>query len=362
MAPCASWKRRWLAGLLAGAALASGLVACGKKGASGAAPSASAVAEPRRLTAEQAGQVLAKVGSRSITLGEYVAALERMDTFERLRYQSTERRKLLLNEMVELELLAQEAKRRGLDKQPETEERLRQMLRDELFRELRRDLPGPSEIPEAEVRKYYEERRSEFNEPERRRVAHIALGTRELAREVLEKAQRALAQPALAEGTGPEKTVAGPNADWGKLVATYSIDKPARSLGTIPHDLAGDLGIVGPPGHPRGGNPRVSEALRAAVFRIEKDRGLLPEVVSDGGRFHVVRMTGRTEARQRPFEEAKRTIRVALVQETIKRREAELEKQLRAKYPIQIDPAGLLAVDVVRSSQPPPSGRVPAPR
>lgn len=333
----ASWRRcRWLSGLVAGVAVVGALSGCRKKTAPDNAPSASAsaaVTERRTLTPEQAQQVLARVGDRTITLGEYVAALERMDTFEQLRYQSVERRRLLLNEMIELELLAQEAQRRGLDKLPETQERLRQMLRDELLRDLRQKAPSPTEIPQAEVRQYYEDHRADFNEPERRRVAHIALPTEALAREVLAKAQKALAQPA------PDREESRPlaNKEWGKLVATYSVEKPSRALGTIPPDLAGDLGIVGPPGHPRGENPRVPEALRSAVFRIEKDGGLLPEVISSGGKYHVVRMTGRTEARQRRFEEAERTIRVALVQKIIAWREAELEKELRAKYPVTIN-------------------------
>jgi parvulin-like peptidyl-prolyl isomerase len=335
-------------------AVALGLCGCRKPSADGASPSASASASParRELTPEQAQEVLAKVGDHTITLGEYVAALERMDSFERLRYQSLDRRKLLLNEMIELELLAQEARRRGLDKQPETEERLRQMLRDELFKDLRQKVPGPNEIPEADVRKYFDEHRSEFNEPERRRVAHIALASEQQAKQILERAMKVLSAPASSGAGGAAGRAPSANAEWGKLVATYSIDKPARALGTLPPELAGDLGIVGSPGHPRGANPRVPEALRTAVFRITEVGQVLPEIVSDGGRYHVVRMTGKTDARERRYEEAERTIRVALVQESIKKREAELEQELRAKYPVTIDPAGLAAVEAPKPSAP----------
>ena len=43
------------------------------------------------LSPEQAAQVLARVGTRIITLGDFAAALERMDPFERIRYQSDDR-------------------------------------------------------------------------------------------------------------------------------------------------------------------------------------------------------------------------------------------------------------------------------
>src|SRR4051812_22176008 len=57
-------------------------------------------AESTSLTPEQAKQVLARVGDDTITLGDYAAALEHMDQFDRLRYQSPERRKELLDEMI----------------------------------------------------------------------------------------------------------------------------------------------------------------------------------------------------------------------------------------------------------------------
>ncbi|HEX6275195.1 MAG TPA: hypothetical protein VFZ53_19280, partial [Polyangiaceae bacterium] len=102
--------------------------ACSKK-KDGAAPVASASASPakKKLSPEMAKKTLAKVGDRVITLGEFEATLERMDPFERMRYQSQDRRKRLLDEMIEVELLAGEARRRGLDKLPETEERRRQL-------------------------------------------------------------------------------------------------------------------------------------------------------------------------------------------------------------------------------------------
>jgi hypothetical protein len=85
----------------------------------------------------------------------------------------------------------------------------------------------------------------------------------------------------------------------------------------------------------------VSEALRAAVFKLAKSGEVLPEVVEDGGLFHVVRMTGLTEPRERSYAEAERSIRVTLVQELVKQREAELDVELRKRFPVTIDEAAL---------------------
>jgi peptidyl-prolyl cis-trans isomerase C len=317
--------------LLALAVLVGG---CDTKPKTGAAPSASASAAPRGLTPELAARVLAKVGAREITLGEFAATLERMDPFERLRYQSAERRKQLLDELIDLELLAEEARRRGLDKQPETQERVRQMLRDELLAQVRSGGAAPGDISEADARRYYDEHRDDFREPERRRVAHVVVRTEAEAKQLLEKASRA----------SP--------AEWGKLVAEKSRDARGKAV-ALPPELSGDLGIVGPPGHPRGENPNVPEPLRAAVFEIENVGGVLPRVVPASGGFHVVRMTGKTDARDRTFADAERSIRVALVQARIRAREAELEAELEKKYPVTIDEAELAKIPLPAPSAPP---------
>src|SRR6187431_3234078 len=170
--------------------LCAGLSAgCREKPKQAPGPDGSASAAPAgKLTPELARQVLAKVGEREITLGDYAETLERMDPFERLRYQSPDRRKQLLNEIIQVELLAEEAKRRGLDKQPETQERVRQMLKDELLRDMRQSVPDPADIPEAEVHAYFDSHHDEFKEPERRRVAHLLLASEAQAKAALQKA------------------------------------------------------------------------------------------------------------------------------------------------------------------------------
>jgi len=114
------------------------------------------------------------------------------------------------------------------------------------------------------------------------------------------------------------------------------------------------LGIVGPPGHPRGENPNVPEPLRAAVFEIEKLGGVLPRPVAAAGAFHVVRMTGKTDARDRSFADAERAIRVALTQERLRAGEAELASELKKKYPVTVDEAQLAKLPL-----PAPSAKAP---
>jgi peptidyl-prolyl cis-trans isomerase C len=304
---------------------------------SGGAASASGL--PAQLTPAQAGMVLATVGDKNITLGDFAAALERMDQFDRLRYQTPERRRELLDHMVTVELLAREARRRGMDNDPQVKEAYRQILREALLTEARKGVADPASIPEAEVRAYYESHAAEFEEPERRRVGHIMVKDKDTAEKLLQDARKANA------------------AQWGELALKHSIDAPGKNY-KGPSELVGDLGFVGPPNDARGANPRVPEEVRAAVFQIAAPGEVLDHPVADAeGRWHIVRLVAKTDAHMRPFAEAERLIRVTLVQQEIAKREKALEDELRQKYPVTIDDSALAAVKAPpAASHPNPHG------
>jgi hypothetical protein len=279
------------------------------------------------LTPEQSSRVLAKVGDKAITLGDFAQTLERMDQFDRLRYQTKERRRELLNDMIDAELLAIEAKRRGLDKRPEAEDAVRQILRDAILAQARAVLPAPAEIPASEVRAYYEANANRFSEPERRRVAVIVMDKKQDA----EKVHKA----ALTIKNATE---------WGDLFYKHSLTAPKTRGQNAPLELAGDLGIVGPPTDDKGSNPKVPEAVRAAVFRVANVGSVSEELISEGGRYYIVRMNGITAAHHRSLAEADRSIRIALLQEKMAKIERELEEELRKKFPVEIDDRALASV------------------
>lgn len=282
-------------------------------------PSALVSASPPAggLSPEDAKFVLAKVGDVSITLGDYAAALDRMDRFERLRYQSPDRRQQLLEEIINIELLAQEAKRQKLDDDPEVRLRLDEALRDEVLRDLRSRVPAPESLPVAEVRAYYDSHRAEFKEPERRRVAAIVVLDEAKAKTLAEQAKTATAM------------------GWGELVRKHSI---LRQTGEqTPLELEGDLGIVSAPGQPQGTGPKLSEALLRAIFEIPSVGGVSPKPIRDGQHYYVLRMTGRTEARERSFSDAERSIRVRMVEQRIAQSEQQLLAALKNEYSVTVD-------------------------
>ena len=270
--------------------------------------------------------MLARVGDHTITLGDYVKAVQHMDQFDRMRYQSPERRRELLQEMIDVELLADEAHDKGWDKDPMTEQEIREVLRDAMLKRAAAGAPGPNDIPEDDVRAYYEAHKADFRDPERRRVAAIVLPTEAAAAQALEVAKKATA------------------AQWGDLVRAKSVDPQAKA--NVPVDLAGDLGFVSPPGDSRGVNARVPEAVRAAVFEIGDKGEVLGRVVPADGKFYVVRLESKTDPHERSVEDAERTIRVKLAQDRMRAKEDALLAELRTQFPVQIDEAALAQVKV----------------
>ena len=286
--------------------------------------------------------MLAKVGERTITLGDYAAVLERMDRFERMRYQTDDRRKQLLDEIIDVELLAAEAERRGLDKTPEARQLARQVMRDEMLRELRAKMPAIADIPVQDVRAYYDAHRDDFREPERRRVAHIVVGDEALAKKLVAQAR------------------AGDPKKWGELVEKHSLERPKRAGAQPPPELAGDLGMVALAGSGSKENQKVPQGVRDAVFKIEKIAEVFDQPVRDENRWHIVRMTGKSAARDRSFAEAERTIRVRILQEKTRKAEADLEQELRKKYPVTVNQAALDQVKVPSPDDKPTPGNKPS--
>jgi parvulin-like peptidyl-prolyl isomerase len=178
-----------------------------------------------------------------------------------------------------------------------------------------------------EVRAYYDAHHVELRDPERRRASAIVLPTQAAADAVLDQVKKGVTA-----------------AQWGELVRSKSADPSAKA--NVPVDLAGDLGMVSPPGDARGDNPRIPEDVRVGLFEIAKVGDVLPRVVHALGKFYVVRLSVKTEPQDRSLQEAERVIRVKLSQEKLRAKEDELLAQLRVKFPVQVDEATLATVVV----------------
>src|SRR6267143_6783608 len=100
---------------------------------------------------EKSGPVVARVGDESITADEVRQRLNETSPFLRARYNTLERKKEFVENLIRNELLAQEAQRQGLDKSPAVREQMKRAMIQELIKKQLDERLSGADIPEEEL-------------------------------------------------------------------------------------------------------------------------------------------------------------------------------------------------------------------
>jgi peptidyl-prolyl cis-trans isomerase C len=304
-------------------------LACGcKKTESEAAPHAGTGGAPAQST-DELKTPLAKVDDVTITLGELQERINRQSPYVRQRYTSLEQKKEFLDSLVRFEILAKEAARRGLDKDPEVVRTMKQVMIQKLMRqELDAKITADS-VPEAEVRAYYDGNLAEFQKPEEVRVSAIILKNRAQAERVALEAQG-----------DAGKT----NKGFRDLVQRYSADEDTKLRG-------GDLRYF--PATAKDPPPPVVKA----AFALANVGDVSGAIDAGNGTFYVLKETGRQRPFVRSYDEAKPQIRNKLFRDKRMAAQKEFVDAARARAKIEINEANLAKVRVDTSNAPGDEGR-----
>src|SRR6516165_9134125 len=118
---------------------------------------------------EDLAEVLAKVDDVTITVGEFQERINQQSPYVRARYTSLDRKKEFLDNLVRFEVLAKEAERRGLAKDPEVVRTMKQVMIQKLLKD-EFDKQKMDDISDGEGKKYFDSHPEEFNKPEEVRV------------------------------------------------------------------------------------------------------------------------------------------------------------------------------------------------
>ena len=259
------------------------------------------------LTEAQANEVLVKVGDRTITVGEFADRLASQSPYLQARFESPERRKEFLDNMVRYELLVYEAKRRGYMDDPEVQRARRSVMVQELIEQEVEEPLEENPVLEDEVQAAYETNPHEFDRPEQMRASHIFITNQKKAKAILAQAKKA------------------DRANFSRLAREHSEDEKTKGN-------SGDLRFFTADGD---GQP--SAAIRKAAFSIDKIGDVYPELIEDGGGYHIVMLTGKRAELKRTYEQAKRAIRHKLTKERKEAAMAALTERLREQVPVEVD-------------------------
>lgn len=138
-------------------------------------------ASQSKLTAEQRSVPVATIGKRTLTLGELEARLARQPEAVRAQYGTVARRREFLLNWVQFEVLADEAVRRGFDKDPEVVETLRsQMVRRFLEEEVQGGVTAES-VTDDEIAAYYQANLRLYSRPASAELRHLQVADGKLA-------------------------------------------------------------------------------------------------------------------------------------------------------------------------------------
>ena len=249
---------------------------------SSASPSATSEAsKPAASSAHKGGAVLAKWGEgQTLTADELTAKLNERSPFERARVNNLDRKKEFVEQLVRFDLLADEAKKRGLDQDPEVQKAMQTVMVRKLIQQEIDDNPDKKKFSDEELKAYYDAHHDDFERPEMVRLSAIVLNG-----DAKRKSE--------AEGIAKElKAKANDYSAFGVMVGKKSEDPETKAV-------QGDLRFLSK----QQLTERYGAEVAEAGFALTQG-GISDAVVTPKG-VYVLKLTGRTPAVSQSFEQAK---------------------------------------------------------
>ncbi len=284
------------------------------------------------LSREERELVVAKIGDVSITLGELERRMGTIPAISRERYAPLDKKVEFLDNLIQFELVANEAQRKGYDTDPDVVFAMkRAMIQKYMANDLQKQVKA-SRIEDAEVVQYYANNQSLFVKPEEIRVSHILFADRASADTALEELQSAI------------------QADPARGRTIFSRFARIKSKDVETAHLNGDMGFFSKTGYSDTGKrnrPVLSAAIIEAAFTLKKLNSL-SAVVQDPQGFHILQLTNRRPGVNRDLEKARRQITNTLLRQKKDDARAAYIEGLKKKATITKNLENLKALDVIQ--------------
>lgn len=157
--------------------------------------------------------VLATIGTEKITVKDFDAELAKLPPQYKQMANDPEIRKEFLNTLVTRNLLYQEGMQQKMLQQPEVQEKIADFTKKVVVAALldKEVNDKVKNISDQELQQYYDEHKSEFQQPKQVRARHILLKDQKTAEQVLAKLKKGedFAQLAKEDSTCPSKARGG---------------------------------------------------------------------------------------------------------------------------------------------------------
>ena len=286
------------------------------------APAADAAAPPAEPVRDPS-TVVAKAGSAIITEGDVALAQEAFAS-ELANVPEEQRRSVLVDAVINMQLMAQGAHDAGLDKGPEFDRRL-EFLRLQALRNVYVEHEVVKNVPESELQEAYQTLVVSQHKPEQQvHARHSLVDTKETAQKIIED---------LKGGASFEE------------LAKQSKDPSGQN--------GGDLGFFGP--------GQMVPPFETAALALEPGQITQEPVQTEYG-FHVIKVEEKRMSAPPPFDEVKEQLRNYVLRQKFE----QVTTALREKYPVEIiDPTAMPPAEppaeAPASEEPAPATEAPAP-
>jgi parvulin-like peptidyl-prolyl isomerase len=304
-----------------------------------ALPAAGAWAQPQPAAPSP---VIATIGSETITVADFEAEMKRRSVAG-VSFASLEQKRALLDEMLRLAALVNQAREAGYERHTDIQTMVRRLLASRYEQDQLKPRLDALKVSDEEVRREYDSHVRDYSVPEYVHAAMIFIELPKGASPDAVKQATARAETALAEAAKLPATTRG----FGDLARRHSDDQASKYVG-------GDLGW-----QPRGqSGDRWGQPVTDAIAKLDKPGDVGPIVRTDRG-LYLVKLIEKREGSVRPFEQVRDGIAHKLMQD----KRAVAERAFREEVWAAGQPK--INQDLLSKSQPPkvppdPKDRPPA--
>lgn len=253
------------------------------------------------LSFEKKQNTLATIGRHSISVADLEDKIKTYPEQYREQLKLKENKEKILNQMVEEQLLMQAATQEGIDRRDEINKQIEQSKKEIILNTLINEkINTQVTVTEEEVKAFFKQNESQFNEVESRRVQHILVNDEAKALDLQKRAKK--------------------GEDFAALAKQYSLDPTGQN--------GGDLGWF-----QRG---QLVKEFENAAYAL-KTRGEISGVVRTQFGYHVLRLV---DARIRPklsYDQVKQPLQNQLLANKRQAKSQEYLKTLKEQFKVKVN-------------------------
>lgn len=250
-------------------------------------------------------KILVKIGDENITQKEFDVIFEQIPAAAKPQWDNPTAKRKLLREIIEVKLLAKEAQRLKLDKEPANAIILSSTVERALAQQYQDYVRSKTQVTEEEAKAYWEQNRERFNTPEQVQARHILV----LNKEDAEKVEAELAK----------------GRDFVEVAKEMAVG-PSKPTG-------GDLGWFS-----RGA---MVQPFEDVVFSLKKGEVSKPVLTRFG--YHIIKLYDRRPAVEHTYPEVREQVIDTIQAERAYREMEEAKLRLSTEFNVEVitDPVRL---------------------